>query len=1090
MTTHTTPNNTRARRYFSFVANHPKTLILLSVILMAAMLQFLPQLTKDTRGDAFMAPDNPALLYRDKVKQQFGLADPFVIAVVHQQANGIYQPQVLQLVDRLTQAASLVDNIDPERIMSLATENNIEGSADSMAVTGFFDPLPQTPTEAERLQQAIADFPLYQGKLVSRDGQATLIVIEMLDDTLAEQTYWDLQAVIDAEPTLDGVKLHLAGEGAVAGFLGSYVDADASRLNPMAGLIITLIIAFAFRRLAPALLANVIIAASVLMTLGIMAGSGTPFYVITNALPVILIGISVADAIHIFSQYYELQTRHPEQSRKQLVIEAMVEMWRPITLTTLTTMAGFLGLYFASYMPPFKMMGVFTALGVAVAWLYSMVFLPAALAWMQPKVSPRFVQLQQAGNADLFARMMSVLGKLSLRHAGALVSIGAVLGVLGAYSASQLPVDEDRIKTFHPSEPIYQADRAINRHLDGTNNLDIVIETPNPEDLFEPHNLRKIEALQHYALTLPHVNNATSIVDYLKQMNRVLNEGHSTAYTLPDSKQSVAQYFLLYSASSDPTDFEEEVDYDYRMANVRLLLDSAAFSHTQPVVEALQAYIDREFQGDEIKATLSGRVTVNYHWIKDIGASHFYSLGIALLLVWVVSALLFRSIFAGVLALIPVVSAILLIYSVMGLLGITLGIGTSMFASVAIGLGVDFAIHTLDRIRHQFGQYRDQHQRIDAAEIDRQIGAIFPTTGRALLFNFLAIACGFGVLISSQVVPLTNFGTIVALAVTTSFVASMTLLPALIKLLRPGFIFQGLTVESLSDISEDPQTLSGTLRTLAMPVLLSGLALSVLNSAEAEAHDLIDTAAIKALPSGDWVVNKVNSMDDGLQVSRTLTMHLTDRRGKQRVRETRSFRKYFGDDKRTVLFYLSPTNVKDTGFLTYDYPYHSEVDDDQWLYLPALRKVRRISASDRGDYFLGTDFTYEDIKKEGKLEPQDYHYTTVESERIDQRDTFKLAGQPRTEAIAKELGYSRTEFWVDTQSWLVIKANYWDIRGNLLKTMTATDIREIDGIWTRHQLTMNNHKTGHTSEFVFSDVDYQTPVKDSLFSQRALARGL
>ena len=115
------------------------------------------------------------------------------------------------------------------------------------------------------------------------------------------------------------------------------------------------------------------------MTLSVMAASLVAFFVITNALPVILIGISVADAIHIYSHYFDLQAEQPLKNRKELVVETMVGMWRPVTLTTLTTMAGFLGLYFAAYMPPFKYFGLFTAFGVFVAGVYSLIFLPAAM---------------------------------------------------------------------------------------------------------------------------------------------------------------------------------------------------------------------------------------------------------------------------------------------------------------------------------------------------------------------------------------------------------------------------------------------------------------------------------------------------------------------------------------------------------------------------------------------------------------------------------------------------------------------------------------------------------------------------------------
>jgi predicted RND superfamily exporter protein len=113
----------------------------------------------------------------------------------------------------------------------------------------------------------------------------------------------------------------VAGEGAIAGFLGYYIDADAQRLNPLAGIIFTLIILFAFRRVSPGILSNVIIAASVLMTLSIMAINDVAFFVITNALPVILIGISAADSIHTYSHYFELQAKSPDRDKKEIIVE-------------------------------------------------------------------------------------------------------------------------------------------------------------------------------------------------------------------------------------------------------------------------------------------------------------------------------------------------------------------------------------------------------------------------------------------------------------------------------------------------------------------------------------------------------------------------------------------------------------------------------------------------------------------------------------------------------------------------------------------------------------------------------------------------
>lgn len=1058
----TQSNTSPLSSFFEFIVDHPKQIVAISLVTIALSLSFLPQLVRDTRADAFLAPENPALVYRDKVKEQFGLSDPLVIAVINESEEGIFNPATLSLVDWLNTEVNRLPNIDSDRVTSLATEKNIVGTEYGMDVSGFFDPIPASQNDADLLRQAINDFPLYQGSIVAKDGKATLIVAEMRDELLAEDTYDEIMAIVDRAPVSQNEKIHVAGEGAVIGYLGSYIDNDARRLNPLAGLIITLIVIFAFRRFSPALTGNIIIAGSVLITLSVMAASGVAFFIITNALPVILIGISVADAIHIYSHYYDLQAARPDDDRRQLIVETMLKMWRPVTLTTLTTMAGFLGLYFAAYMPPFKYFGLFTAVGVLVAGVYSLVFLPAAMMLTKAQVSRSFIQKNHAGRREFFARLMGGLGSLTRNYPRAIISVFAVLAVSGMFSSSYLIVDEDRIDTFHPSEDIYLADKAINTHMDGTNTLDIVIETAEVEDLFIPENLQKMEALQAYAESLPFVQGSTSIVDYLKQMNRSVNGGDISEYKLPLSSDLVAQYFLLYSATSDPTDFEEEVDYDYKLANIRINMNAGNYQNTKGAVLSLEKYIEEEFNNDAIQATLSGRVNVSYHWIKDLGQSHFAGVAIALFLVWAVAALLFRSITAGIYTLIPVVGSILLVYSTMVFLGINLGIGTSMFASVAIGLGVDFSIHTLDKLRALNREFD--------GDTDRVLSEFYPSTGRALLFNFLAISCGFGVLITSQVVPLANFGVIVALSVTTSFFASMTLLPALIKVFRPAF---------MNSPEEGEQASHSAAVRAAVAVLVVGLVGFFVLPSRVEAEESL---------TADEVVQRINDVDDGEFVSRKLVMRLTDKRGRERLRETFGYRKYFGEEKQSILFYESPSNVKDTAFLTWDYP-DPKVDDDQWLYLPAVRKVRRISSSDRGDYFLGTDFTYEDIKLEGRLERADFNYTLLAEENLQGVSSLKLQSIPKTDAIARELGYGRTELWVDTSNWMVVKADYWDPKGEPLKSLTISDIRQVNGIWTRHRLEIQNHKTGHHTEFIFSDVDYDSIVDDGVFTQRALARG-
>ncbi|AUP78471.1 outer membrane lipoprotein-sorting protein [Flavivirga eckloniae] len=245
----------------------------------------------------------------------------------------------------------------------------------------------------------------------------------------------------------------------------------------------------------------------------------------------------------------------------------------------------------------------------------------------------------------------------------------------------------------------------------------------------------------------------------------------------------------------------------------------------------------------------------------------------------------------------------------------------------------------------------------------------------------------------------------------------------------------------------------------------------------------------QSLPSGKNIADNTYARNEGISLNRTLTMELKDKRGKTRIRKTTSLRKYFGDEKRLAIFYLTPKSVMGTAFLTYDYP-DASVDDDQWLYMPALRKTRRISASNRGDYFLGTDLTYEDIKLETRISKDDYNYKTIGLETVDGKTCYVLDGTPKNNTIAKELGYSKVKLWVDTNIWMLRKAESWDVAGNHLKTTLISDIKKVQGIWTYHKIEVKNHKTNHETIFRISDVDYKTELNDDVFTKETLVNGL
>jgi outer membrane lipoprotein-sorting protein len=242
-------------------------------------------------------------------------------------------------------------------------------------------------------------------------------------------------------------------------------------------------------------------------------------------------------------------------------------------------------------------------------------------------------------------------------------------------------------------------------------------------------------------------------------------------------------------------------------------------------------------------------------------------------------------------------------------------------------------------------------------------------------------------------------------------------------------------------------------------------------------------------PQGDEVVRFVNARDDGESLSRVMDITLTDKRGKTRTQTAKTFRRYYDGEKRSTIFYVSPANIKDTAFLTFDYLDDSE-EDDQWLYLPELRRVRRISSSNRGDYYLGTDFTYEDMKLDTRLSADDYNWKTLGTAPVDGIECILIEGIPVDEKTANELEYGKLQAYVDPERWIQHKTDVWDVNGNHLKTVLWKDWELIDGIWVVRVMEATNHKSGHKTRFEFRGIDVQAPVPDEMFTERALRRGV
>jgi hypothetical protein len=233
--------------------------------------------------------------------------------------------------------------------------------------------------------------------------------------------------------------------------------------------------------------------------------------------------------------------------------------------------------------------------------------------------------------------------------------------------------------------------------------------------------------------------------------------------------------------------------------------------------------------------------------------------------------------------------------------------------------------------------------------------------------------------------------------------------------------------------------------------------------------------------TGREIMVKVDTRDDGETRKSKMTITLINKAGDKRIRKVVSYQKDYGKDRKAIMVFESPGDVKGTGYLSWEYDEENK-DDDRWLYLPALRKIRRIGGSSNSDYFMGTDFTYDDMG--GRNVDEDEH-TLLKEEKLDGYKCWVVQSIPHE---VDEGDYTRKISWVRQDIFLVVKVEYFNEYG-LLKTYYAKEVVKIDGIWTSKQMVMVNKQEEHQTIMEMTDVKINVPLEDNLFKTSTLERG-
>ena len=705
---------------------------------------------------------------------------------------------------------SLLRNIEVRsapvvEVTSISNTDDIYGSEEGLKIEKIFEVIPGTPGEMKSLRRRVLENDLFRNSFFSEDGRRTGIFVELAmdedDSEILYSTYIALERIFEENPGID--KHYIAGFPIVAATLRTVIDQDTQRFFPFVALLAVFFLWLTFRRPSGVAVPMLVVGFSILFTLAIMVVFEVPLNTITSALPVFLISIGVADGIHMFSEYRE--NRIEGLPREKAVCLMLDKLALPVTMTSITTAVGFLSLTVSDIVPIFTF-GIFVAVGTLLAMVLSLIFIPALLMVLPEKVSAS----QEGSGTDenlsrgvhqvnfmdrLFQKSLDVMTAWVLRNARPVLLAALAISAISIYGLSQVKVESSLESYFQADAPLVIANRAMEK-LSGSRTINIVITKTGEEEPWKnPDNLKVVEEFQEFLANEPRVKRTLSLVDLIKRISYAFNENRKEFNRLPNGfefleseeifeengqtekrtvkreisgRDLIAQYLVLYENSGGDV-LSDVVDSEYLNLNLAVTISSNSTTEEEKLLQSIEDYAVRQFpQG--FSMTSSGMVPINVATSNEVVTSQIRSLSGSILAVFLMLALIFRSVSRGLMGMIPLVFTVLFNFGVMGFFGVHLDIGTALVSSIVIGIGVDYSIHYLSSMFHELA---------DGTELHDAISNTVRRSGKAITSNAVTVGFGFLALSVSEFLPLVTLSWMIWLTLNISALATMILIPAL-----------------------------------------------------------------------------------------------------------------------------------------------------------------------------------------------------------------------------------------------------------------------------------------------------------------------
>lgn len=761
------------------------------------LFSFVPGLTVDTSTEAMLHESDPSLIRYNEYRDQFGRTDVVTVLV---EAPDMFDPVFLKKIKTLHE--DLEQNVPHlNKVTSIINVRNTYEEDGTLYVDDLMKDF-ETQDLAEIKKRALEN-PFYKNYILSSDKKSTAIMLETVasvqditaddtaagddfgdddfdDDTAGDGTYHyisaDEKAVVNAavfevikKYQSDDFKLTFSGGSVVVDVFNTTTGGDTkTSVKIMTGVII-LFLFILFRRISGVILPLVIVNASMISTLGLMAYTNTPISIMTNLLPGFLVAVGIAASVHVLAIFY--RQFNEGVSKEDAIAYAMGHSGLAIVMTSSTTAAGLLSFSIAD-IATISDMGFFAAAGVMLALLYTIILLPAFISLIPVVRKEKKKKEKYSGR---MSRILLWFADVSIKYPKQIIGVCIVFFLISVYFIFQLQFSSFVLDYFPDSHPVKLDLQYLESKFEGSIAFEALIDTGEENGLHNPEILNSIERLTKKISTIKrdeiYVGKIITINDIIKETNQALHENKKEYYSIPQSRELIAQELLLFE-NGGTEDLEKICDSQFSKTRFSIRLkwaDSVAYDR---FLDELHDLFNTEFKG-KAEVTITGLSAVMGRTIPAALHSMFRSYMIALVVITVLMLILVGDLKLGLLSMNPNLLPIFMVMGLISLVGLDLDLNTLFIGSIALGLVVDDTIHFM----YNFKKYYDITGSPATAIRETLLG-----TGRAMLITSIVLTLNFFVMMTATLNHSIKFGFFTGIAIILAVISDFLFAPALMML--------------------------------------------------------------------------------------------------------------------------------------------------------------------------------------------------------------------------------------------------------------------------------------------------------------------